>query len=695
MRDLLVQTHVETLFASCPDGVVLTDPNRSLLWLNRAAERLLGIRLAAWRDRPLQRLLDSHPWLDWLFEEASPPVKEGLLKRPRATARFLQVRKTSLKNGKGRPIGAVRLIRDVTVDRELGRVKAEVLSEISHDLRSPLTSIRSFAEILLSYPDTDAETRNEFLGIIRTESQRLDQMIGEMVERHRSGASPSEWKNEEISLPDLLAQVLRAHEPVLMKKGISWESSWDGECPEVWAERGLVHHVFDVLVHALLDRTEEGGTLWLHAYPIREVEKGKNGVLLSLSNVPLDPSHPPAAPVDLLSTPSSSEQEVLVSDRDSALPSALCRQILVPMGGDLWVDERGPEGGRTFHLFLPARRKAARKRRAELGEEGGVSAEASRSKIDKGNKTILIVDDEPNQVNALVVALSKEGYRIHSTTSPFEALKMALEVKPNLIISDVSMPEMNGYELFKKIQADESTKMIPFIFLSARGEEERFHGLKLGVDDYLSKPYDIKEVALRVEKLLSRVKEYTDLSRFDGLTEALSRKGFEEALTRAIEKAKEARAPLTLTMADLDHFKRVNDTHGHMAGDFVLSSFVSFTKKNLRNEDLVARYGGEEFCFIMPGTHKEAAVRIVNRIREALAEHAFCYEKQGLTLRVTASFGISGYPDDGETPEELIEKADKALYAAKGSGRNRVVLYGDEPEDPVTGKDRQKEASRS
>ena len=119
---------------------------------------------------------------------------------------------------------------------------------------------------------------------------------------------------------------------------------------------------------------------------------------------------------------------------------------------------------------------------------------------------------------------------MHSTTSALRALEMVHEVKPDLMISDISMPEMDGYALFEAIQKDEATKMVPFIFLSARGDEERFHGLEIGVDDYLSKPYDIKEVAVGVETLLSRVEEYTDLSRFDGLTGALNRKAFEESL---------------------------------------------------------------------------------------------------------------------------------------------------------------------
>jgi diguanylate cyclase (GGDEF)-like protein len=241
------------------------------------------------------------------------------------------------------------------------------------------------------------------------------------------------------------------------------------------------------------------------------------------------------------------------------------------------------------------------------------------------------------------------------------------------------MPEMDGYTLFQKIQKDDSTKMIPFIFLSARGDEEKYHGLEIGVDDYLSKPYDIKEVAVRVETLLGRVEEYTDLSRFDGLTGALTRKAFEESLGLELSRAQQNEKPLSVAMADLDFFKNVNDSYGHIVGDFVLKSFVEFLENNLRGgEAVLARYGGEEFCIVMPGVGRRKAVEILERIRGSLSQTPFLYDKEGLNIHITSSFGVSGYPEDDATREGLIEKCDAALYTAKRMGRNRVVLYGEE-----------------
>ena len=132
-------------------------------------------------------------------------------------------------------------------------------------------------------------------------------------------------------------------------------------------------------------------------------------------------------------------------------------------------------------------------------------------------------------------------------------------------------------------------------------------------------------------------------------------------------------------MADLDFFKNVNDSYGHIVGDFVLKSFVEFLLNNLRDgEDILARYGGEEFCIVMPGVEKEKADEILERIRKSLSETPFLYEKEGLNISITSSFGVSGFPEDGSYTRRTGRKSDAALYTAKRRGRNRVVLYGED-----------------
>jgi diguanylate cyclase (GGDEF)-like protein len=745
VQEILDGYEIKALFDSFSEGIVLTDSSTSLRWMNPMAEFLLGIQLKDWMGKPMQDMLGANPALTWIFDDQQPenlrcwqvmgckdqscplwgklftdcwtekncPLchslrsakdqkdpdedrcegckiyssyahdKEKEFLGPNRNRMLLQVRSTWIQDQEGTIVGTLRLLRDVKRDKELARMKDGFLSEVSHDLRSPLTSIRSFTEILLNYPDTDPETQREFLAIIRAESQRLDKMIEDLVQRHQVASARSEWKNEELFLPHMIDRILKDHEGVLASKGLTYGTSLDPRCPKIWAEPDKVYYVIGTLLQTLVSFTPAGGRIWLAAYPIQGQRDSDRNALIrfTLSNRSAFPSSPNGSAGPVESPHAAPKRAILDRKKGMSLGFILCKQILDQYGGNLWLENGEKGSGYSFHFVLPTRAPIGK----ELEEERDLSfVKRARPKIEKGKKKILIVDDEPNQVNALVVALTKEGYRVHSTTSPLKALEMAKEVIPDLIISDISMPEMDGYSLFEKIQKDEATKMIPFIFLSARGDEERFHGLEIGVDDYLSKPYDIKEVAIRVETLLGRVEEYTDLSRFDGLTGALSRKAFEESLGLELSKAQQTQRPLSLIMADLDFFKNVNDSYGHIVGDFVLKSFVLFLQNNLRDGEVVlARYGGEEFCIVMPGVEKQTAVEVLERIRKLLSETPFLYEKEGLNISITSSFGISGYPEDDETRDGLIEKCDAAMYAAKRMGRNRVVLYGEDMSSQV------------
>lgn len=741
MQEILDGSEIKALFDSFSEGIVLTDSSSTLRWMNPMAEFLLGVQAKGWIGKPIKAILEAHPALSWVFDDKQPvnlrcwqvmgckdqscplwgklytdcwtkqtcplcisPLAKKSKKSPEAerckeckiydsyahdkekeivgpnrNRILLQVRGTWIQNEGGDTVGTLRLIRDVTRDRELARMKGGFLSEVSHDLRSPLTSIRSFTEILLNYPETDSETQREFLAIIRAESQRLDQMIADLVERHQTSSEQSEWKNEEVFLPQMIQRILRDHEGILKTKSLTYGTALDPRCPKIWAESEKVYYVISTLLRTLVSHTAEGGRIWLRAFPIEgQRDSDQNSLIrFTLSNRSDLPSSPNGSGSPVESSYAAPKRAILDRKKGMSLGVILCKQILEQYGGNLWLENGEEASGSTFHFVLPSR-VALEKDVQEDEREPGLMKRA-RPKIEKAKKKILIVDDEPNQVNALVVALTKEGYRVHSTTSALKALKMVHEVKPDLMISDISMPEMDGYSLFEEIQKDEATKMIPFIFLSARGDEERFHGLEIGVDDYLSKPYDIKEVAVRVETLLSRVEEYTDLSRFDGLTGALTRKAFEDSLGLELSKAQQDDKPVSVTMADLDFFKNVNDSYGHIVGDFVLKSFVQLLQNNLRDgEDILARYGGEEFCIIMPGVEKQRALEILERIRKSLSETPFLYEKEGLNISITSSFGVSGYPEDGATRDGLIEKSDAALYTAKRRGRNRVVLYGDD-----------------
>jgi len=593
---------------------------------------------------------------------------------------LLQVQTSPLCNEEGNVIGKIRIFRDVTQDRELGRLKDNFLSVLSHELRSPLTSIRSYAEILLHYEDTDQETQNEFLQIILSESNRLDQMIEDVMELQHLESSRSIWKNEEVSLPEVVNGIFDDYQRTLERKNITCKIDMDLKSPKIWTDSDKIHHVINTIFRNLMNNTPNNGTIFLKTLPMKGQRKTDQDYFIkfTLSNVSSF-LHDSRNAADQADDPDAAVEETdMELKKGLGLGFTICKRILDQYGGNLWMENGTDTQGITFHFTFPSSTPLdGAVFEEEVTQE--TPDEEVRPTIEKAKKRILIVDDDPQLLNALTFALKKEGYRVHSTTSSLRALEMVFETRPDLIISDIRMPELDGYAFFQQVQENESTKMIPFIFISAKKKVgDLIRGFKTGVDDYLVKPFDIKELAARVEALLGRVEQYQDLSRLDNLTGALTRQTLEENLNREIRKAhRERMVPLSLVMADLDHFKRINDTHGHLAGDFLLKSFVNFLKKNLRDEDFLGRYGGEEFCIIMPDVPKQTARDIIERLLKQLSETTFHYEKENIDISLTCSFGISGFPEDGASAEGLIKKSDEAMYAAKNMGRNKVSLFGE------------------
>jgi len=728
------------LLLSLPDGVILTDGNSRFVWVNAVAERQLGLSPSEWEGKTIESLVQARPDLAWIFEEqpaeilrcwealncqeencflwgqpltlcwssqkscptcprpAGPVgqgaplsgvcsrcsvfkthihVREKEIVRAAEDRIVLQVTTAPAPTEPDKPVGRLRILRDVTQELEVSRVKNEFLSALSHELRTPLTSIRSYAEILTKYKDTDPADQKRFLDIILSESERLDQIIDDMTELRRLDVTRSVWNNRSLELQEVIESVLQDQKRLLEAKDLDCQVELDPSCPRIWADFDRIQRVLSTLIRNLAKRTARGGTILLKGSAVQGRRETDRASLLRLSLVGIDPADRTA--------PAEKDRASESRDRGLGLGLLLCKHILEPYGGKLWTDSGN---GRSIHLMLPASgSEAGRKEMEETLHQEAAPTARGPIRIQKTKKSILVVDDDPSILSAISFALTKEGYNVHSSTSAKRALEIVRTEKPELIISDITMPEMDGYAFLQELKKDEAAKMIPFIFISAKGDTtDRIKGLKTGVDDYLSKPFEIKELAARVEALLARVDRLKDLSRFDGLTGALTRRAFEEVLPQELRKAQLNGQPLALAMADLDHFKRINDTHGHLAGDFVLASFVRFLKRNLRDDAILVRYGGEEFCVVMPDVRKRVAWEILERIRKMLSETSFRYEKENLEIRVTCSFGVSGFPEDGANTEGLISKSDEALYAAKSLGRNRVVLYGEASPSPTTGR---------
>jgi len=320
-------------------------------------------------------------------------------------------------------------------------------------------------------------------------------------------------------------------------------------------------------------------------------------------------------------------------------------------------------------------------------------------------KDILVVDDS-RIVQAMVTdILRAEGYSVRQAEHGRQALEMVVEQRPDLVLLDVMMPEMDGYETCAALR--EFPEYLPVLMITAKGEvEDLVHGLEVGADDYISKPFDHVELLARVKSLLRirtlQKKLYAQnteleaknqqlralagqldalnqelrlLSVTDGLTKAYNHRHFQERFKSEFARAVRYGDCLSCVMIDIDHFKQVNDTHGHPTGDRVLVRLVEILKDSIRSEDLVARYGGEEFVLLLPRTDAAHAATLAERIRERSAAERLPLAAGG-ELHFTVSCGVADFCPNGPPlqRDDLLSAADGALYRAKANGRNRVEV---------------------
>jgi diguanylate cyclase (GGDEF)-like protein len=302
---------------------------------------------------------------------------------------------------------------------------------------------------------------------------------------------------------------------------------------------------------------------------------------------------------------------------------------------------------------------------------------------------ILLVDDEPTQRLIMARLLKRAGYEVEVAGNGREALARIESGDFQLMITDWEMPEMDGIALCSALRAQQGEQAYIYtILLTARDSIEHVvTGLQAGADDYLTKPVIEPELMARLNtgkrivtlerRLRTANEENRRLSITDPLTGAHNRRFLMEQLPREIERASRYGRQLAVIMCDVDHFKKINDTHGHIIGDEVLKWFVLGLQRTVRACDWVARYGGEEFVVVLPETNVANAMVAAEHLREHAAAAAFT--ATGDSFTVTASFGVSGWKDavpQGATLDALIGRCDSGVYASKAAGRNRVTVEG-------------------
>jgi two-component system cell cycle response regulator len=296
---------------------------------------------------------------------------------------------------------------------------------------------------------------------------------------------------------------------------------------------------------------------------------------------------------------------------------------------------------------------------------------------------ILLVDNRGHLLDRIRQAVGRR-HNVVLAPDPQLAVFEAAEQSYELIIVNLDLDNYDGLRLCSQLRSLERTRQIPILIIFDPDDHQRmFRALDLGVNDYLVRPIDKQELLARVntqikrwrytEKLRSTVQQSLELAVTDPLTGLYNRRYMETQVGPLADNAANRGKALSLLILDVDYFKPVNDTYGHAVGDRVLKELAERIRKNIRNVDLPCRIGGEEFVVALPDTDSAVAMRIAERLRQAVGGRPFYVTANGGPLTLTISVGISSLEKGSDTLETILQRADDALYRAKREGRNRVV----------------------
>ncbi|AVK85099.1 diguanylate cyclase [Lysinibacillus sp. B2A1] len=305
----------------------------------------------------------------------------------------------------------------------------------------------------------------------------------------------------------------------------------------------------------------------------------------------------------------------------------------------------------------------------ELGEEIEFNATHNCYEQD----FILIIDDDIVFISYMKNVLEKKGYSVMVAHNGKRGMELIYELQPSIVFLDIMLPDTSGFSILKNVKKIKKERMFVTVISSNNSKENRLRAFEMGALDFMPKPIDQDILISYVSNRLAHKKELEHAIVIDELTQVYNRKFMESQLQKYINQINYNKEPLSIAILDLDYFKKVNDTYGHLVGDEVLKGFAALVKNFKREEDVICRYGGEEFVILMPQTSDKEAYTLIERLRKSM-EHNF-FLANGVSFNVTFSSGLVEATPFNLHPKKMLEEADQALYAAKQNGRNQTIIY--------------------
>ncbi len=630
---------------------------------------------------------------------------------------------------KGKPYQYLAIGFDITepkaiavVQAEANRARDEFLAIASHELRSPLSVILGWVQLARSRKLNEGIT-SRALEIIERNAKLQNQQIDNLLDLSRLLRGKMNLNMGQVHLPSVIESAIDILRPAADAKNIEIVTNFDPAISYILGDAERLQQVVWNLLSNAIKFTPTSTSALIQI----TIESASSSALILVgdSGCGIEPKFLPHIFDYFRSTDSWNTKE----QNRLGLGLFIVRQLVELHGGTVWASSLGIAQGTTFGVQLPIGnyQDVLDDRNSAIGQMENRAESLSQA---CARKQVLVVDDNaesknsPNWVEDKLVDDSRDlplllvvednyfllvyletlltpHYRVAIARDGVEGLEQAKKLLPNLILSDQIMPRQNGLDLLKEIRNTPELSSTPVIFLTARtGMEARIESLDAGADDYISKPFDERELLARVRNLLrshaaeqqlvalnrqlqqqkqqletvNKALEY--LATYDSLTEVKNRRCFNEYLDTEWWRLAREEAALSLIMCDIDYFKLYNDTYGHQAGDECLRQVASVLRSAVkRPADLVARYGGEEFAVVLPNTDIEGAVRVAEFIRAEVRALQIVHAKSVVCEYVTLSLGVACcIPLPMSLPGTLIAIADEELYRAKKTGRDRVSI---------------------
>ncbi len=522
MQEVLRESEekLERMFDSVTDGIVVAELDGTILKVNESAVRMHGFVSQYEMVGKNALELAAPAEHKKMIENMRRAIKQGTIRgleytllRADGTEFPAELSTSALKDTSGKVFGHVTIARDITRRKqaaevlkqkmeelqvayqklkELDQLKDSFLSTVSHELRTPLTSIKSFSEILLSY-DEDRETQKEFLTIISEESDRLTRLINDFLDLSKIESGRMQWETVEISVAEVIKTAINATQALAAKTNLKVKVTVSPNLPTVTSDKDRLVQVVTNLLSNAIKFTPDGGNIEVKAQTLEVDKTGKKADMVMVS---VTDSGIGIAPKDHKSVFEKFKQvgdTLTDKPKGTGLGLPICKEIIEHYGGKIWVESELGKGS-TFFFSLPIA-QAAGVEAPEAGEAEEPAALAITS-----DKKILVVDDEANIRRFLSHELKKRGYSVVQAAGGDEAIELARKHHPDLITLDVLMGGMNGFDVTAVLKNDPDTKDIPILIVSV--VEDRKRAYKLGINDYLTKPFKIEALVDKVNQLL-------------------------------------------------------------------------------------------------------------------------------------------------------------------------------------------------